>query len=346
VITFAVITGIFLIAGSLSILHKSEFLDLRIFLRGVYFFVGTNLDKILPMTVLVATIVSFGRWSSDNELNAIRHCGISLYHVLMPGLLFGTLGSAIVLYVNDQVAPRMELNRKSMIEASLSEAIEVILDRGGQEIELSDSMVMLFEEVDPEDHSFKRLRLKHYTEEDDDDVQEIKNEIRAQRGAIEVDRKSDVIRLHLYEVEGLSGTSEGMNLDYVAVPIHLNADAINKKPRHQTLAELVSAQDRRYKGDPKRKDLEGEFHRRVAGSFACMLFVLLAMPLAIIFRHGNRMVAFLIAFLVALVVYYPTFILGELLAKETDLSAALAMWSGSAVLFVLGGGLTAVVMRR
>ncbi|MFH0946654.1 MAG: LptF/LptG family permease, partial [Planctomycetota bacterium] len=108
----------------------------------------------------------------------------------------------------------------------------------------------------------------------------------------------------------------------------------------------VAAGERSFKGAFKTRMLQSEFHKRIAGAFACILFVLVGMPLAIIFKQGNRMVAFLIAFLIAIVVYYPTFILGEVLAKETDLSPLLAIWSGSVVLFILGGGLTAVVLRR
>jgi lipopolysaccharide export system permease protein len=124
-------------------------------------------------------------------------------------------------------------------------------------------------------------------------------------------------------------------------------EAINKRPRHQTLAELIAATSRKaYRGDPRAREIRGEYHRRISGSLACVLFALLGMPLAIIFRHGNRMVAFLIAFLIAIAVYYPTFILGELLSKSTDINPILAMWSGSIVLLVLGSSLTTVVLRR
>lgn len=347
-ITFSVVTAIFLIAGTLNVLHKSDFLTLTVFLRGVYFFVGVELDKILPMTILVATVVTFGRWSADNELNAIRHCGISLYHVFAPGLLFGLLGSAVVLYVNDKIAPSMELNRKEMLEKSVNETIEAALERGTDYIPVSDSIRMYFDSVDPQSKTFRDLRLKMYGESDDDDeAPMIKAEIKAKTGVLSVDTRKGCIVLTLNDVMSMAGSSEGVSFGSIQrFEFPLPDEAINKKPRHQTLAELVAAESRKYKGDPKVRELRGEFHRRVSGSFACVLFALLAMPLAVIFRHGNRMVAFLIAFLVAIVVYYPTFILGGILADQTDINPLFAMWSGSIILLVLGGSLMTVVLRR
>lgn len=347
-ITFSVITAIFIIAGSLSVLHKSDFLTLTVFLRGVFFFVGVELDKILPMTVLVSTVVTFGRWSADNELNAIRHCGISLYNVFAPGILFGLLGSAVVLYVNDKVAPSMELNRKEMLEKSVNETIEAALERGTDYIPVSDSIRMYFESVDPETKTFRDLRLKMYGEsEDDDEAPMIKAEIKAKSGILSVDTRKSCIVLDLRDVISMAGSSAGVSFGSIQrFEFPLPDEAINKKPRHQTLAELIAAEGRKYKGDPKVRELRAEFHGRVSGSFACVLFALLAMPLAVIFRHGNRMVAFLIAFLVAIVVYYPTFILGGLLADQTDINPLFAMWSGSIILLVLGGSLLTVVLRR
>lgn len=346
-ITFTVITGIFLLAGSLQVLHKSEFLTFAVFGRLVYFFVGTNLDKILPMTVLVATVVTFGRWAADNELNAIRHCGISLYNVFAPGILFGLAGTGIVLFVNDAIAPRMELNQRAMMASSLADTIENVLESGGDRIQVG-NMTLFFDTVDPETKRVQRLRLK-VTEgdRDEDATSRIKYELKADSGIISVDRTAGKLNLSLQNVLSLAGNAEGIVSGAVKYAYTLPDEAINKRPRHQTLSELVAAERRpNYEKDPKQKELRGEYHRRISGSFACVLFVLLAMPLAVIFRHGNRMVAFLIAFLIAMALYYPTFILGELLTKETDLNPIIAMWTGSVVLFLLGGSLTFVVLRR
>ena len=42
----------------------------------------------VPMAVLIATLMTFGRLSEDNEINAMRASGISFPLILRPALLF------------------------------------------------------------------------------------------------------------------------------------------------------------------------------------------------------------------------------------------------------------------
>ncbi len=59
----------------------------------------------VPMAVLVATLMSFGRMSHDNEITAMRTAGISYATLLRPALIFGTLICLALIYFNNQVLP-------------------------------------------------------------------------------------------------------------------------------------------------------------------------------------------------------------------------------------------------
>lgn len=344
-LTFAVITLIFLIGGSLRVLHQSEFVTLGTFLRAVAFFVGTNLDKTLPMTVLISVVLTYGRASAENDLNTMRASGIHLYTVWVPAILFGLVASALVLHVNDRIAPRLSFTKSALLEAGFDSVIESMMDRGGNAIALSKDIHVIWRGVDELDR-LRDVRIKIYSKGDEDDARPLKDEIMAETARLEPDKRRGLLRIHCNNVRFLYGNNEGAEMVEITYSIPLRDEVTEKKPSHHTLDELVQAEGRRYDGAPKPRKIETEFHKRVAGAFACILFVLIGMPLAVVFRHGNRMVAFLIAFLIAIVVYYPTFILGEVLADETDLSPFLAIWSGSIALFVLGVGLTVVIFRR
>jgi lipopolysaccharide export system permease protein len=67
----------------------------------------------VPMAVLVATLMAFGRMSHDNEITAMRTSGISYATILRPALLFGTLICLMLLYFNNQVLP--EANHKARL---------------------------------------------------------------------------------------------------------------------------------------------------------------------------------------------------------------------------------------
>ncbi|UCH61649.1 MAG: LptF/LptG family permease [Fidelibacterota bacterium] len=72
-------------------------------------YVALNLAWIValavPMAVLVATLMSFGRMSHDNEITAMRTSGLSYASIIRPALIFGTLICLALVYFNNQVLP-------------------------------------------------------------------------------------------------------------------------------------------------------------------------------------------------------------------------------------------------
>lgn len=77
--------------------------------------VGLNLAWMLalsvPMSVLVATLMAFGRLSSDFEITAIKAAGVNLLHVLAPLLVAASVIMVGMVYFNDKVLP--DLNKKA-----------------------------------------------------------------------------------------------------------------------------------------------------------------------------------------------------------------------------------------
>jgi len=266
---------------------------------------------------------------------------------MAPGILFGLIATAVVFHVNDRVASHLEFTKASASEADLSAALEAVKDKSDKKLDISKKEQLLWASIDPENGYFRELRYKKYTKETGDGSVPLEQVIKAEYGRIRYDARQGLAYLDMYGVMSLHGETKGMEIgDMLNLPVSLSDESREKKLRHYSLSELQEAKQREYDGRPKRRAVAAEFHQRIAGSFACLLFTLVGIPLAIIFRQGNRLVAFLLAFMIALVVYYPTFILGEVLAKETDINPILSIWSGSMVLFSLGLGLTYVVIRR
>jgi lipopolysaccharide export system permease protein len=314
------------------------------FSKAVATIVLSQIHMTLPFTVLVAVVMTYGRAASDNEINSMRAVGVHLYTALAPAILFGLAGSALVLVVNDRIAPRLRsMSKAAFLEGELVEAIQAKLDRGENAIPFGREIWLLIRDVG-EDGTYHDVRFKKYDRDDEKAGPEY--EFALGRARFTTDVVNDQIILEGWDVVGLAGSSAGLEFEYMRWPLKLGGDGEERKLSQYTLAELEAEASRRYDGVEKVHSIETEFHQRVSSAFACILFVLMGAPLAIIFRHGNRMVAFLIAFLIALFGYYPLFILGKVLAEEALVSPVLAAWSGSGVLLLLGAGLTAVVFRR
>jgi len=92
--------------------------------------------------------------------------------------------------------------------------------------------------------------------------------------------------------------------------------------------------------------IETEIHSRLAGGFACLVFVLIGLPLGVMVRRGNVVVAFAVSFGVVLALYYPLLITAETMAEDNVLPAAAALWSPNLIVGSIGALLLRPVLRR
>jgi lipopolysaccharide export system permease protein len=69
----------------------------------------------VPMAVLVATIMSFGRLSVDNELVAFKSCGINIYTLMRSTVFAALLLSLFMIYFNNQILPETNHQLKNLL---------------------------------------------------------------------------------------------------------------------------------------------------------------------------------------------------------------------------------------
>ncbi len=112
VVTFILLAN-FLIRSVDRLLGKG--LPLGIVFEFLYLNLAWIIAMSVPMAVLVAALMAYGRLSEDNEITAMRASGISFLTILGPGIIFGLLVSIGMFYFHNDILP--EFNHRARILA-------------------------------------------------------------------------------------------------------------------------------------------------------------------------------------------------------------------------------------
>ena len=77
----------------------------HIVLQAFILSLGHMFALIIPMAVLPTTLMSYGNLASENEITAMKASGISLYRMILPGVIAASLLTVGLVYYNSHVLP-------------------------------------------------------------------------------------------------------------------------------------------------------------------------------------------------------------------------------------------------
>ncbi|MCX7725942.1 MAG: LptF/LptG family permease [Chitinispirillaceae bacterium] len=105
--SMAVIVFIFVMQQAVLLLDKiiSKGLDPLTVLEIFAIQLAWMITLAIPMSILVATLVTFGRMSGDNELTTIKASGINLWSLITPVFALAAVLCILNIYFNDLILP-------------------------------------------------------------------------------------------------------------------------------------------------------------------------------------------------------------------------------------------------
>lgn len=95
------------------------------------YFLPITLTFVLPMGTLFATALIYGRFASDNELDACRASGISLITLIYPGLCLAIITSIATLVLSFHVVPAFVHRAEKAIKANAKQVLFRNIQRKG-----------------------------------------------------------------------------------------------------------------------------------------------------------------------------------------------------------------------
>lgn len=285
----------------------------------------------LPMGLLTATLLTFGRFSADNELTAVRASGISLLSLITPILLLGLALSVVCAMVNLQLAPQCRLAYKRLIYKTAFDNIGALLPQK-----------KFISEFRPYTIYFGSVRSNEvrdvFVYETDKSGSNLLSTTHAERGTISFDLTNKSIQLLLFDAWYKGENVPGPVYSSQAPMLELQIRERGEKEaglNDMTFAELW--EERR---ELKRKGItttpaDVQIHSQVAFSFACIGFALVGIPLGIRAHRRETSVGIAIAVLLVLV-YYSFLILGGSLDTKPQYFPYLIVWLPNLIFQGLG----------
>jgi lipopolysaccharide export system permease protein len=74
-----------------------------------------------PMSMILTTLMVYGRMSSDSEMIALRSCGISLYRLVVPTVIFSLFITGLTFAFNELIVPAANYQASITLEKALQE---------------------------------------------------------------------------------------------------------------------------------------------------------------------------------------------------------------------------------
>ncbi len=328
------------------------------------YFLPSLLAMTVPMAVMVASLMAFGRLSSDNEITALKSAGVSLYRIIWPVLVVGLVMAVGMYFFIDRVVPASNLRFKDLMlsigmkrpDLELKERV-FIQDFPGYELYI--------EKMDDRTGEMRNVTIFQM------EGGRLKSTIVADRGRVASRNVRGLVVLELYDGEMHEVTPENpdtyrrLRFDKQTVNLEFDSELVRtasaaKGDREMTAAEMRAAVEKLAEGiamtraeavttfieekyqlqqiellERRKNEYLVEIYKKTAIPFACAALILVGAPMGVIIRRGGKGAGF--SFSIGFfLLYYIMLLAGEAFGDRGMMPPFLAMWLPNILLTALG----------
>ncbi len=304
----------------------------------------------VPMSLLVAILMAFGRMAADMELTAAKAGRVSLARLFLPVILLSALLSVGMLAFNEYVLPRANLGYKILFYDIVRQRSNLVIQPGTY-IHDFDGIVIYVGKKDPDQSVLEDITLFLLP-----NGQNPLQLVRARWGKLVSDPKSFRVYLQLHQgsvqVPNQSDPLRFTQMFFDSSVLDLDLQGglqkmqgVDKQPQEMTIAEIRHRLAQMPPGDPQRASWAVEMDKKIAIPFACLVFAVIGCPLGALTRRGGRLAGFLFAILL-IFNYYILLSVGETYGDRGSLAPWLSMWLPNLEILALGAWLTWVCLKE
>ncbi|MBN1931225.1 MAG: LPS export ABC transporter permease LptF [Desulfobacterales bacterium] len=340
VINLVFLTFVFLMTKILDITNLIVNYRISIFavLLMLIYSIPYFLIFVIPMSVMLAVLLTLLRMSSDNEIIALKAGGISIYALLPPVFLFCLLGYLFTAFLTIYGVPWGNLSLKDLTYKIAASNLNIGLKERNFNDDFKD--VMLF---------VNKIDLKNKTLIDvfieDQRNEKMVSTVIAPKGQLFSEPENFTIHLKLYDgiinqVNLEKKSFNSIHFDTYDVGLDLKKMVSAVKNSSKDEKEMQLSELRRYLKNAPRKDANYysaliEFHKKFSIPFACFALGFIAVPLGIHYKTARRSFGLGLG-LIFFLFYYLLLSAGYVFGEAGVYPPVIGMWLPNIVMGCLG----------
>lgn len=302
-------------------------------LRLIGYLLPSFLVLTIPMALLLAVLLAFGRLSADNEITVLKSSGLSLAALLPPVVVCAVVAAVLTLFVSLVAVPWGNTGFKQFSqEVARRYASAAIKERIFRD-DLP-GIVMYVDQYDEQQRKMQRVMIQ-----DERDPQRPMT-IFARDGEISSDEMAGTMQILLRN--GSIHTQDqrgGYRLvsfgDYLLVTELSKTSPLVRTELDLSVRELLQVARAQQTSPSARNKALTEMHSRFAFPAAALVFALLALPLGISNRRTGKGAGFTASIMI-LLVYYVLLSFLRTFAEKGSLPPALAIWLPNLLFLIIG----------
>lgn len=298
------------------------------------------LEFIIPMSVMMAVLLTFLRMSGDNEIVAMKSCGLSLHHTLVPVAAFCLLGWAMTSFIAMVALPWGNRSTYEMsVHLAKSNFEAIIKERTF--IDSFEGVTLYVNKMDIRNKTLQDVFIE------DQRTRGIHNTIIAPRARGNIVDLPDQPVVHLRLSNGIINRVDlaGRAADTIEFETYemnlplkqLSASGIGKR---KPIEEMGVSELKRFVTETPKTDRSYfnalmKLHEKFSLPFACFALGMLAIPLGIQSKTQKRSLGAVIG-IVLFLTYYILLSVGWSMGESGTLPPLWGMWTPNAVMAGLG----------
>jgi lipopolysaccharide export system permease protein len=302
----------------------------------------------IPVSLLLAVCVVYGRMTGNNEVVALKSLGINPWEMILPVLVIAFFFSLCTIYLQETAATWCRPHQLRVAATSLEDIVYGVLQKSrsyaSKDFDISVMRVEGRKLLQPTITVHTRNHTQTVT------IRAAEAELRiapnlagmiftCRDAEMDIDGKISVSQKDefVYTIPLPPPIRPEYHRDWVAMweISDLKAEIKSRLAKfeherqellaqHEPLSKETQAAIKARQADinyykPLLYRLETEPYRRVSNGFTCLCFTLIGAPVAMLWRHADILTNFFVCFLPILAVYYPLLMFGEDLSTSGKL---------------------------